>query len=195
MNDIACNDKDKAANANGGVKFDAKENSLSQSNGDAAGNTTNETHFHSIGDSNGTDMDDFNCIAEVNGHKAMNGIKDLLGATKSHSNGNEKSHLNGDTTNEVNNADRMNETKSHSNGVSIPDVNGEANIDCLSDTHSSDMSSDCHSDAKNSSPSDDRCDALQHRCLHCDFQTSFRGKLSTHLISKHSELRKEKKKN
>lgn len=35
---------------------------------------------------------------------------------------------------------------------------------------------------------------LRHRCSHCDFQTSFRGKLSTHLISKHSDLRRDKKK-
>ena len=32
-------------------------------------------------------------------------------------------------------------------------------------------------------------DAHRHRCAFCDFQTSFRGKLSTHLISQHSELR------
>jgi hypothetical protein len=34
----------------------------------------------------------------------------------------------------------------------------------------------------------------QHRCAHCDFETQFRGKLSTHLLSRHSELRKEKRK-
>ena len=33
---------------------------------------------------------------------------------------------------------------------------------------------------------------LKHRCTLCDFQTSFRGKLSTHLISQHSGVRKEK---
>ena len=33
---------------------------------------------------------------------------------------------------------------------------------------------------------------LKHRCTLCDFQTSFRGKLSTHLINQHSGVRKEK---
>ena len=35
---------------------------------------------------------------------------------------------------------------------------------------------------------------LKHRCTQCDFQTSFRGKLSTHLIRQHPGVRKEKEK-
>ena len=59
------------------------------------------------------------------------------------------------------------------------------------------QSDDRENVAKNSddSQSDASSDVLKHRCSHCNFQTSFRGKLSTHLLTKHAELRKEKNKN
>jgi len=69
------------------------------------------------------------------------------------------------------------------------DSNGPKLSDALSD--------DRENVAKNSddSQSDASSDVLKHRCSHCNFQTSFRGKLSTHLLTKHAELRKEKHKN
>lgn len=65
------------------------------------------------------------------------------------------------------------------------------------DSNGSKLNDDRENVAKNSddSHSDASSDVLKHRCSHCNFQTSFRGKLSTHLLTKHAELRKEKNKN
>ena len=210
------NEKENDANSvsigvgKNGFKCDTKENSHSHSNGDAKGVANIESNRQSTSDvkrdESDVGMNDYcSSVAEVNANSitksylncgAKNEIIVRKEDIRNHSNGYEKPHLNGDKANyngdhvdgkELNGVLKSHSNrcdKVHSNGRPIHDVNGVANTDCLSNAHGSDTS-DNHSDARS---------ALKHRCLHCDFQTSFRGKLSTHLISKHSDLRKEKKK-
>ena len=75
-----------------------------------------------------------------------------------------------------------------SNIKNLPRVEKAAVISILKEDESNVATSICKEDKSNVATRQE----LKHRCTLCDFQTSFRGKLSTHLISQHSGVRKEK---